>query len=124
MTTTLTQNGKERKSLAEQIDRLDGILDGLANSLNEAVAGAVREATTSAIRQALVEVLSNPDVLSLIGSAARLHAPPSPEASPAAAQSDQPGLGQRLGAWAGAQGQAPRSPPRPAAAASPHPRRP
>jgi hypothetical protein len=110
MTTTVTQNGKERKSLAEQIDRLDGILDGLADGLNEAVAGAVRDATTSAIRQALVEVLSNPDVLALIGGAAHLHAPIPPTAEvPSAAQPNQPGLRQRLGEWAGAQVQAARA---------------
>jgi hypothetical protein len=109
MTVTMT-NGKTRKSLSEQIDRLDGILDGLANGLNEAVAAAVREATTSAIRQVLVEVLSNPDVLALIGSSARLHAPvpPTPEAPPAAGP-DRPGLGQRMGTWAGQQVQAARA---------------
>ena len=42
--TTTTTNGRVRKSLAEQIDRLDQILDGLANGLNEAVAMVVREA--------------------------------------------------------------------------------
>ena len=41
--TTLNANGRaERKSLANQIDRLDRILDGLADGLNEAVV-AVRE---------------------------------------------------------------------------------
>ena len=109
MAVTMT-NGKTRKSLSEQIDRLDGILDGLADNLNEAVAAAVRDATTSAVRQALVEVLSNPDVLALIGSSARLHAsvPPAPEV-PAASEPDRPGLGQRLGAWGGAQVQAARA---------------
>jgi hypothetical protein len=109
MTATMT-NGKTRKNLSEQLDRLDGILDGLADGLNEAVAAAVREATTSAIRQALVEVLSNPDVLALIGGAAGLHAPipPAPEA-PAATGPDRPGLGQRLGTWAGQQVQAARA---------------
>jgi hypothetical protein len=39
---TTVVNGKaERKSLAQQIDRLDLILDGLADGLNEAVADAV-----------------------------------------------------------------------------------
>jgi hypothetical protein len=108
MTATMT-NGKTRKSLSEQIDRLDGILDGLADNLNEAVAAAVRDATTSAVRQALVEVLSNPDVLALIGSSARLHAPTPPPEAPPAGAADRPGLGQRLGAWAGQQVQAARA---------------
>ena len=40
MTTTMhtDTNGRSRKSLAEQIDRLDHILDGLGEGLNEAVA--------------------------------------------------------------------------------------
>ena len=62
MTTTLT-NGRQRKSLAEQIERLDSILDGLSDGLNEAVAAAVKEA----VRTVLTEVLTNPDLL------ARLH---------------------------------------------------
>ena len=40
---TTTTNGRaERKSLAGQLDRLDRILDGLADGLNEAVATAVK----------------------------------------------------------------------------------
>jgi hypothetical protein len=34
-TTTLSGNGAQRKSLASQIDRLDLILDGLADALND-----------------------------------------------------------------------------------------
>jgi hypothetical protein len=64
MTATMLANGKSRKTLAEQLDRLDRILDGLAEALNEAVADAVREAVGAAVREAvqatLQEVLSNP----------------------------------------------------------------
>jgi hypothetical protein len=70
MTTTMHANGQVKKSLAQQIDRLDGILDGLAEGLNEAVAGAVKEAVGRAVKEAvqavLAEVLSNPDLLSLL----------------------------------------------------------
>ena len=62
MTTTLT-NGRQRKSLADQIERLDSILDGLSDGLNEAVAAAVKEA----VRAVLTKVLTNPELL------ARLH---------------------------------------------------
>ena len=62
MSATLT-NGRQRKSLADQIERLDSILDGLSDGLNEAVATAVREA----VRAVLAEVLTNPELL------ARLH---------------------------------------------------
>lgn len=44
MTATMMANGKTRKTLADQLDRLDRILDGLAEALNEAVADAVRSA--------------------------------------------------------------------------------
>src|SRR5947209_7237504 len=43
MTTNVKTNGRPRKSLAEQIDRLDGVIDALSEGLNEAVATAVQE---------------------------------------------------------------------------------
>src|SRR5450432_1388094 len=60
MTTT---NGKApRTSLAQQIDRLDLILDNLSEGLQEAVADAVKVAVTRAVEAALVEVLTNPEL--------------------------------------------------------------
>jgi len=53
---------KVRKNLADQIDRLDATLDGLADNLNQAVASAVRDA----VQNVLLEVLTNPEVTSLI----------------------------------------------------------
>ena len=38
MTTSMSPNGQGRKTLAAQIDRLDRVLDGLAEGLNDAVA--------------------------------------------------------------------------------------
>src|SRR6516164_7258546 len=65
MQTVLT-NSKVRKSLSEQIDRLDKILDGLASALNGAVADAVTQAVSLAVKEAvqtvLTEVLANPDL--------------------------------------------------------------
>src|SRR6516225_2189804 len=65
MQTVLT-NSKVRKSLSEQIDRLDKILDGLAEALNGAVADAVTQAVSLAVKEAvqtvMIEVLSNPDL--------------------------------------------------------------
>jgi hypothetical protein len=80
MTTTNTIN-RPRKNLADQIDRLDSLLDGLADNLNEAVASAVqqtvtaavKEAVTSGVQQAIVEVLTNPELQQL------LHPPKTPE---------------------------------------------
>jgi hypothetical protein len=61
-TTTTTTNGRARKSLAEQIDRLDAILDGLSEALQGAVADAVKDAVGQAVRAVLAEVISNPDL--------------------------------------------------------------
>src|SRR5215468_8837747 len=69
MSTTTLNNGV-RKTLASQLDRLDTILDGLAENLNEAVAMAaansmkeiVNVAVQEAVRAALVEILTNAEV--------------------------------------------------------------
>jgi hypothetical protein len=78
MSTTTLNNGV-RKTLASQLDRLDTILDGLAENLNEAVAMAatnsvkeiVNVAVQEAVRAALVEILSNVEVQKLL-----IHAQP------------------------------------------------
>jgi hypothetical protein len=71
--TATTTNGKLRKSLAEQIDRLDAILDGLSAALNESVAAAVKDAVGLAVREAIqavmTEVFANPAVLELLQGA-------------------------------------------------------
>jgi hypothetical protein len=48
-------NGTPRKTLESQIDRLDRILDGLANALQEAVTTAVKEGVSQVVREALRE---------------------------------------------------------------------
>jgi hypothetical protein len=104
METTTTTNGKLRKSLAEQIDRLDSILDGLADALNESVAAAVKDVVGVAVREAvqavLAELLANPVVLQM------LHGPAAEPAPPAESGPRGPGLGGRLvtGARAGCSG--------------------
>jgi hypothetical protein len=50
-----TSNGRTRKSLAEQIDRLDQTLDGLADALNASIATAVREAVHAVIVELLAD---------------------------------------------------------------------
>src|SRR6516162_5347725 len=64
MSKTLETNGQPRKTLASQLDRLDGILDGLSEGLSDAVSSAVREAVGLAVREAvqavLTELLTNP----------------------------------------------------------------
>lgn len=58
MTTSVVTNpnGSARKTLASQLDRLDNILDGLAEALNESVAAAVERAVAGV----LTEILTNP----------------------------------------------------------------
>ena len=64
MSTTVptSLNGRMKKTLAFQLDRLDTILDGLADALNGAVADAVKttvgEAAREAVKVALDEALA------------------------------------------------------------------
>src|SRR5437588_1924252 len=74
-------NGKApRKTLAQQLDRLDTIIDVLADGLNEAVADVVKQAVTVAVQQAveasLQVLLSNPDLLRHLAGKVT---PPAPE---------------------------------------------
>src|SRR5437660_12144890 len=68
---TTTNARARRTSLAQQIDRLDLILDNLSEGLQEAVAEAVKTAVTRAVEAALVEVLTNPEL--------RRHLAPEPQ---------------------------------------------
>jgi hypothetical protein len=65
--TTANQNGRARRSLANEIDRLDKTLDGLAEGLNEAVADAVKSAVSNSVRDTvqivLTELFTNPEIL-------------------------------------------------------------
>ena len=70
MSATLT-NGRVRKSLADQIERLDSILDGLSDGLNEAVSSAVKEA----VRAVMTEVLTNPELLARLQPAQAIAVP-------------------------------------------------
>jgi hypothetical protein len=76
---TLT-NGKPRKQLSDQLDRLDvqmeradAILDALAEGLNGAVADATREGTRAAVKDAVIELLTDPDLRAALHKAS---APP------------------------------------------------
>jgi hypothetical protein len=60
---TMTTNGRpQRKSLAGQLDRLDHILDGFADGLNEAVAAAVKDAAVVAVEAAVRELLASAEL--------------------------------------------------------------
>jgi hypothetical protein len=57
-----TANGRQRKTLAHQLDRLDAVLDGLGDGLNAAIADAVRAAVREAVQAAVAEVLASPAI--------------------------------------------------------------
>jgi hypothetical protein len=87
MSATTAANGKPRRQLSDQLDRLDGqmdradaILDALSEGLNGAVADAAREGTRQAVKDAVIEMLTDPDLRAALHQAS---APPA-EARPAA----------------------------------------
>jgi hypothetical protein len=63
-----------RRTLADEITKLEQLLDGLADGLNAAVAEAMREAAggtvREAVRAALAEALAGPEVARLVAAAA------------------------------------------------------
>jgi hypothetical protein len=97
--TTTNADGRTRKSLAEQIDRLDAILDGLGQALEGAVATAVSQAVSVAVKEAVQAVLAE----ALTNPALRERALPS--ASQPAPGADSPSVSRpltRLVTWLGA----------------------
>jgi hypothetical protein len=98
-----TTNGRIRKTLAEQIDRLDSILDGLSEALQGAVAEAVTQAVGLAVREAvrcvLSEVLSSPEFLERLRQVAAGSAPATVPPAPHGPGPARRWLG-RASAWA------------------------
>lgn len=93
---TLTNGKPQRKQLSDQLDRLDGIIDALADGLNQAVADACREGTRLAVRDVLAELARNPELRAL------LVPPPAPAPVPPPPQPKTPGLWGRIKAKAAA----------------------
>ena len=97
--TTTNADGRARKSLAEQIDRLDAILDGLSEALEGAVATAVSQAVGVAVKEAVQGVLAEV----LTNSALRERALPAEHPpAPQAASPSVPRPPARLATWLGA----------------------
>jgi hypothetical protein len=94
-------NGRVRRTLADQIDRLDGVIDALSEGLNQAVMMVVEQAVTVAVKEAVVEVLTNPELRARLNL---VNAPPNPSASVPVAQiapeQPKPSWSQRLGGMA------------------------
>src|SRR3954469_9818511 len=55
-------NGRQRKQLSDQLDRLDHIIDLLADNLNAACAEAAKEGARQAAQELIAEVLAHPDL--------------------------------------------------------------
>ena len=92
MSATTLSNGKpQRKQLADQLDRLDGIIDALADGLNQAVADAAREGTRLAVKDAIVEIMTNPELRAMLVP----HAPV-PKAPDTPPEPKKPGLWTRI----------------------------
>jgi hypothetical protein len=93
MSTTTATNGKPRKQLADQLDRLDGIIDALAEGLNQAVADAAREGTRLAVKDAIIEIMSNAELRAMLVPHAPAPAPKTPDVPP---EPKKPGIWTRL----------------------------
>ena len=94
MSATTATNGKpQRKQLSEQLDRLDSIIDCLAEGLNQAVADACREGTRLAVKDVLIEVMSNPELRAMVAPHAPTPAPAPPDSPP---EPKKPGLWARV----------------------------
>lgn len=91
-TTSVTNGKPQRKQLADQLDRLDTILDAIAEGLPGAVTDACREGARAAVKDAIIEIVTNPELRALLGTApAPVTAPRAPEPEP-----KKPGLWSRL----------------------------
>ena len=93
--TVTAPNGRApRKQLSDQLDRLDTIIDALAEGLPGAVADACREGARQAVKDAVVEIITNPELSALL-DALRAGAAPVP-VTPAPEPVRAPGLWTRL----------------------------
>ncbi|MBM3981657.1 MAG: hypothetical protein FJ304_15545 [Planctomycetes bacterium] len=75
MSATVTNGKPPRKQLADQLDRLDQLIDTLGEGLNGAVADAAREGVRLAVKEVVVELMTNPELRALL-------APPAPVPAP------------------------------------------
>ena len=86
MSATATVNGKPRKQLSDQLDRLDRIIDALGDALPEAVTDACRDGAKQAVKEAIIEIMTNPELRGLLASTNQstpIPLPPPQEPAPA-----------------------------------------
>src|SRR5262249_56631706 len=100
MSTTNMNGRTQRKTLANQLDRLDTILDGFADALNEAVADAVKQAVTVAVCEALQvatqQLLANPELLRVLAGQTAPTPTPQPEPEPQPEPVKKPSMLRKL----------------------------
>lgn len=95
---TNATNGKPpRKPLSDQLDRLDAILDAIAEGLPGAVTDACREGARAAVKDAIIQIFTDPELRALLGPAAPapVVVAPAPEPEP---RPRKPGLWSQLNA--------------------------
>lgn len=104
-TTTLNGNTStvkptQRRQLSDQLDRLDTIIDALAEGLPGAVTDAVREGARAAIKDALIEIITNPELRALLAPVAPATPIPTPlAAAPAESRASMPTEPKRPSLW-------------------------
>jgi hypothetical protein len=93
-TVSVTNGKPQRKQLSDQLDRLDAILDAIAEGLPGAVTDACREGARAAVKDAIIQIFTDPELRALLGPApAPVAAAPAPEPEP---EPKKPGLWSRL----------------------------
>lgn len=96
----------QRKQLADQLDRLDEIIDALGEGLPAAVTDAVREGARLAVKDAIIEIFTNPELRSLLVPATLAAPQPMPgalpETPPVPPEPKRPSLWSRIKAKVGA----------------------
>jgi hypothetical protein len=94
-------NGRPRKQLSDQLDRLDSIIDGLCDGLPQAVAAAAKEGTRAAVKDAILEILTNPELRAMLQGLTPAPTPAvAPEANLVEDAASKPGLWSRIKARA------------------------
>jgi hypothetical protein len=85
LSATATANGKPRKQLSDQLDRLDRIIDALGDALPEAVTDACKDGAKQAVKEAIIEIMTNPELRGLLATTslpAPIPLPPPQEVAP------------------------------------------
>jgi len=89
----------QRRQLSDQLDRLDTIIDALADGLPGAVTDAVRDGARLAVKDAIIEILSNPELRALLVPVAPAATLPMPIPAAPVATPPRPAEPKRPSLW-------------------------